>query len=208
MSCSVARAAARRLYQTRSDTPTDLLEHGAGRPALLVVAALGQGLLVAPPGGPMPDMVRADGMAETTGRREGAVPRAPRAARPAPSGPRTERRRERWAESTPFPSSAGSAQRIAGSPARPAAKKACSQRRTVRRQQRTHGLAPERTSRAPTTARGGRARRRGSEWVCQRRSSRRCADVSEAILSMGHLLAEQQRPQDFRHPAPASAVEY
>src|SRR5260221_10278451 len=41
-----------------------LLELGRGRPSLLVVAALSQGLLVAPPGGPMPDMIRADGMAE------------------------------------------------------------------------------------------------------------------------------------------------
>src|SRR5260370_32257115 len=41
-----------------------LVELGRGRPALLVVAAFGQGLLVAPPGGPGPDMVRADGMAE------------------------------------------------------------------------------------------------------------------------------------------------
>src|SRR5260221_5637645 len=41
-----------------------LLERGGIAPALLVVAAVGERLFVAPVGGPMPEKVRADGIVE------------------------------------------------------------------------------------------------------------------------------------------------
>src|SRR5260370_7442648 len=92
-----------------------LVELGRGRPALLVVAAFGQGLLVAPPGGPGPDMVRADGMAEPLdgekapyrGHRE-RHDRQPAALARSVAGSGGGTR--------PVPSSAGSARRIARQP--------------------------------------------------------------------------------------------
>src|SRR5260370_15225801 len=89
-----------------------LVELGRGRPAVVVVAAFGQGLLVAPPGGPGPDMVRADGMAEPLdgekapyrGHRE-RHDRQPAALARSVAGSGGGTR--------PVPSSAGSARRIA-----------------------------------------------------------------------------------------------
>src|SRR5260370_30276390 len=171
-----------------------LVELGRGRPALLVVAAFGQGLLVAPPGGPGPDMVRADGMAEPLdgekapyrGHRERHDGQPAALARSvARSGGGTR----------PVPSSAGSARRIAVPPGEargPEGVPPPTDRPATAAARASAGTDQPRADHR--TRRAGRAPR-GSALVCQPPGPRSCADLRRGLPGLGGPSAWQQTPR-------------